>query len=516
MRGATRARRLLCITAIALLSGACAPGSVRRSASVMEYLYPSGNVSPPPQEIHLQLPLRVGIAFVPAGPNSTRVTGIEGVSPATLEGAFSEPQQRELLKRVAEAFRGTQDVAFVEVLPTHNLKGKGGFEEVQPIAAMYGLNLLALVSYDQIQFDDRDASSLLYWTIVGAYVVPGDLHETQTLLDASVFDMATRALLFSGSGSSVVKGRSNANDVRRKLRAASVDGFEKAADDLIANLKISLGVFRENARQGTVRGLGTPAVQIHRPDVQAAASAAGALAAGDLAGVALLALAAAMALRDRPRTRALRMPWWTLGFVAAALWVSFGPRAESLSDSLLLERAAFLRGELWRLLGASLVHGWPQLALFDLGAIAILGAWLEQRSRVRVVQAFLLAGLLSGAAVLVLRPDIGFYQGSSAFACALFVLCAARLLAPGSGALERGVAWLALQGFALKLGLEVSGALGSPFFAGQTGVESLAVAHVAGALAGALLVLARRYARAARLPGSARIAPALRCGSGSS
>ena len=280
--------------------------------------------------------MRVGIAFVPAGPNSTRVSGIEGVSPGTLEGAFSEPQQRELLKRVAEAFRGTQDVAFVEVLPTHNLKGKGGFDELRPIAAMYGLNLLALVSYDQIQFDDRDASSLLYWTIVGAYVVPGDLHETQTLLDASVFDMATRALLFSGSGSSVVKGRSNANDVRRKLRAASVEGFEKAADDLIANLQISLGVFRENARQGTVRGLGTPSVQVHRPDVQAAASAAGALAAGDLAGVALLALAAAMALRDRPRARALRVPWWTFGFVAAALWVSFGPRAESLTESLLL------------------------------------------------------------------------------------------------------------------------------------------------------------------------------------
>jgi rhombotail lipoprotein len=504
MRFAAPARLLFCVSAFVLLALGCAPGSVRRSASVIDYLYPSGNVSSPPQEIQLQLPLRVGIAFVPDGMHSMH--GIEGVSQSSLADAFSEPQQRELLKRVAEAFRGTPDVSLVEVLPTHNMKGKGGFDELQPLAAMYGLNLVTLVSYDQVQFDERDASSLLYWTIIGNYLVPGDLHETQTLLDASVFDMSTRALLFSGSGSSIVKGRSTANSVRRELRLASGEGFEKATDDLIANLGISLGVFRENVKKGTLKGLGTPSVQVHRQEVQSAAASAGALGAADLAGVALLALGAGMAARTR-RAHAFRMPWCTLGLVAAALCVSFGPDAQALASSLQLERAAFLHGELWRVWTAPLVHGWPQLAFYDLGALLVLGAWVEQRSRRLVVQAWLLASLLSGAAVLVLRPDIGSYQGASAQACALFALCAAQLFASRS-ALDRGVALAALAGFAAKLVLE-SGA--SPLFAGAAPVESLALAHAAGALAGLCVRGPRRYR-----PSTARIAPAISACSGSS
>jgi rhombotail lipoprotein len=402
----------------------------------------------------------VGIAFVPDGSYGGRGAGM-AITQGSLGDAFSEPRQRELLERVAEAFRGTQDVAFVEVLPTHNLKGRGGFDELQPIAAMYGLNLVTLGSYDQVQFDDRDAASLLYWTLIGLYLVPGDRHETQTLLDASVFDLASRALLFSGSGSSVVKGRSTANDVRRELRDASAAGFEKATDDLIANLQISLGVFRANTKRGTVRGLGTPAVQVHRPAVQSAAASAGALGAAELAGAALLALE--------------------------------------------------------RLLSATAVHGWPQLALFDLGAVLILGAWVEQRSRASAVQALLFASLLSGAAVLALRPDLGSYQGASAIACALFVLCAAQTLREGAAA-ERGIAALALAGFGLKLALEAGGVAASPVFGGVEGVESVAVAHAAGALAGAL-VLGRRAQRrraAAPAPSTARIAPAISCCNGSS
>lgn len=484
-----RARGLVIATIVALAFG-CAPGSVRRSASVLDYLYPEGRVAASAEEIHLQLPLRVGIAFAPGGSHSASGGGIQNVTESSLEDAFSEPQQRELLKRVAGAFQGTPDVSLVEILPTHNMKSSGGFENLQPLAAMYGLNLVALVSYDQIQFDDQDASSLLYWTIFGAYLIPADVHETRTLLDASVFDVASRALLFTGSGSSIVKGRSSANAVRRDLRAKSLEGFEKAIDDLIANLGVSLGVFRENAKRGTLRGLGTPGVQIHRDEVQSAAAGAGAIGFSDLGGIALLALAAVMAVRAR--ADALRVPWVTLAFAAAALVVSFGPASASLQAGLQLERAAFLRGELWRVLTAPLVHGWPQLAVFDLGALVILGAWAEQRSRLRLALALFLASLLSGFAVLAWRADLAFYQGSSALASALFVICAARVLAPGSAAFDRGVAALALVGFAVKVGLEASGVSTSPVFAGTMAIESVAVAHAAGALAGALVACAER------------------------
>jgi len=66
------------------------------------------------------------------------------------------------------------------------------------------------VSYDQVQFTDRNALSVLYRTIVGAYVIHGDQYDVQTLVDASVFDVRSRKLLFRALGMSQVKGGASA------------------------------------------------------------------------------------------------------------------------------------------------------------------------------------------------------------------------------------------------------------------------------------------------------------------
>ena len=59
---------------------------------------------------------------------------------------------------------------------------------------------MALVSYDQVANTSEKTSSLLYWTIVGAYVVKGNKNDVQTFVDTAVFDMATRKLLFRAPG----------------------------------------------------------------------------------------------------------------------------------------------------------------------------------------------------------------------------------------------------------------------------------------------------------------------------
>ncbi len=46
--------------------------------------------------------------------------------------------------------------------------------------------------YDQVQFTGEGLLSLTYWTIVGAYLVPGEKNETKTMLDAAVFYIASR------------------------------------------------------------------------------------------------------------------------------------------------------------------------------------------------------------------------------------------------------------------------------------------------------------------------------------
>jgi rhombotail lipoprotein len=278
--------RFALLVLAAALSG-CVAIQEQRRASALDYLYPSGRVEAPAEEVRLQLPLRVGVAFAPGGTDPG--------------GAFSEPQRREILKRVTAAFRDVPEVQFVEVLPTHNLDPKGGFENLQQTAGMYGMNLVALVSYDQIQFQTPRRISLLYWTLIGTYFVEGEQLETHTLLDANVFDLASRALLFSGSGSSIVRDSSTPLEIDEKHRSSSVLGFEQATDELILNLRLSLNAFREHAKAGTVRGMGTPRVQVQSAEVVAAAGRAGAGAFGPLEALAVAGLVAAASYRARRR-----------------------------------------------------------------------------------------------------------------------------------------------------------------------------------------------------------------------
>ena len=256
--------------------GGCAT-TQRREASALSYLYPEGHIESSADAVALQLPLRVGVAFAP-GDRSW--------------DAFSEPQRREILKRVAAAFEGVPEIQFVEVLPTNTLTRRGGFENLRQAAGMYGMNLVAILSYNQIQFVGQRRSSFLYWTLIGAYFVRGEHLETHTLLDANVFDLASRAMLFSGSGSSIVRERSTPVEADLSLRETSIRGFEQATDDLVRNLSRALEVFRENAKRGTVRGLGTPRVQVQSPAV-VAASRSGAGAWGPLELMGVLALVAA-------------------------------------------------------------------------------------------------------------------------------------------------------------------------------------------------------------------------------
>ena len=180
-----------------------------------------------------------------------------------------------------------------------------------------------------------------------------------------------------------------------------------------------------------------------------------------------------------------RVPVCTLIFVCAAALVSAGPTA--LSDWLALEREAVLTGELWRIWSGHLWHGGPALAVWDLAAIALLGSWIERRSRAELLAALGLGALLSSAAVLVLRADLASYQGSSALASALLVTECLRLSGRSQDGFARAAAVLALSGFGIKVVLESAALWPSPALAGSAALESVAVAHLAVALAGVLV-----------------------------
>ena len=86
---------------------------------------------------------------------------------------------------------------------------------------MFNVDVVVLLSYDQMQFSDNNRLSVFYWTIVGGYLVNGSQYDVSTLVDASVFDVASRQLLFRAPGTSQLKGRLAAGQVWRGIPRGS-------------------------------------------------------------------------------------------------------------------------------------------------------------------------------------------------------------------------------------------------------------------------------------------------------
>ena len=251
----------LAVLVAACLAAACTTPPVTQRAAVLDYLYPTGSPVTPATDVHLVLPLRVGLAFAPGGTATDRT-----VAPwdwnAPYQQVFDAASQQGLLERIASAFRDTEGVASIEIVPESYLRPGGGFENVDQLRSMLGIDLLAMVSYDQTQLQDFDRSSLAYWTVVGAYFVEGNENETHTFVDVTVFDIPSHALLFNAAGRSRLENESTALEANDALRRDSRRGFEQAIDDALVQLAQALERFREQAKTGTVRGAGTPKLEV--------------------------------------------------------------------------------------------------------------------------------------------------------------------------------------------------------------------------------------------------------------
>lgn len=208
-----------------------------RSSSVADYLFPKEQRAVTPSMPVLQLPLRVGVAFAPSSDRG--------------RGDFSELQKQGLLERVASTFRGQKIVDTVEVIPSTYLRVGGSFDNLDQIKRMMNIDVIILLSYDQLQFTSDKLSSLAYWTIVGAYVVHGNKNDTHTMVEAVVYDIDSRSLLFRAPGSDQTRRGATAFNLDEYQRRDSAHSLEVATDELIKNLSVELGTFKERVKQGT-------------------------------------------------------------------------------------------------------------------------------------------------------------------------------------------------------------------------------------------------------------------------
>lgn len=259
-----------------LLCGGCSSlwshnsRKTERSSSVVNYLYPGETNPLPPTEVPvLRLPLRVGIAFVPSGNTRNYYQ----------DNTISEAQKTALLDRVAAEFKGRDYIQSIEIIPTSYLRPAGGFANLNQVRSLLSVDVIALVAYDQVQFTNENILSLAYWTIVGAYIFHGNKNDTDTLMEAAVYDIASRHLLFRAPGVSHVEAGTAAAYITQRQRADGAKGFEIATDDMIKNLKTQLEAFRERVKTAPA---GSVARIEHKPGYTGGGSFGGLFAAAFL------------------------------------------------------------------------------------------------------------------------------------------------------------------------------------------------------------------------------------------
>ena len=237
----------LLILLAAILLTACAGQQVRTKSSVVDYLYPKEKqASIQPSIPRLTIPAKVGIAFVPG---STQAIGYSYWAGRVNAEPLTEREKMQLLDKVAAHFKKYDFVKSIEIIPSSYLTPQGSFANLDQIKTMYGIDIIALVSYDQVQFVDEGMLSLSYWTLVGAYVISGEKNDTSTLMDTAVYDIASRKMLFRAPGVSHVKGSSTPINLSEELRADATQGFREATEDMVRNLDLQLERFREKVKE---------------------------------------------------------------------------------------------------------------------------------------------------------------------------------------------------------------------------------------------------------------------------
>jgi rhombotail lipoprotein len=217
----------------------CRASTTRSSSSLVSFLYPSGGVPPGENAIpQLNLPVRVGIAFIPGTSLGEEGPGVEAA------------RREQMLERIRKRFADRKFVSQIVVIPDYYLRGRSGFQTLEGVQRLYGVDVLALVSYDQVTHRDQNNWSLGYLTIVGAYMLKGNEHDVVTLMDLAVVDPATRSILLRAGGTNDRHRYTTAAHEGREARESQIEGFSAATDDLIENFDQALTQFEADVRAG--------------------------------------------------------------------------------------------------------------------------------------------------------------------------------------------------------------------------------------------------------------------------
>ncbi|MGY6555647.1 MAG: rhombotarget lipoprotein [Wenzhouxiangella sp.] len=233
--------RLVCALVLVMALSGCAgfvslDSRSSNTSSLVDYLFPHDAEPVPMQQSlpRVELPAAVGIAFVPS---------------RRTPDALSAAEQARLLEGVRQAFIAQAFVDRIEIIPQAHLRPGGSFADLERVAALHGVDIVALVSFDQLRQTSESARSLLYWTVIGAYTVAASRNEMVTFVDTSVIHVPSRNLLLRAAGQDRRAARSTLVNVGRVQSELSLEGFEAATVHMTDQLDRAIRDFDRRVRR---------------------------------------------------------------------------------------------------------------------------------------------------------------------------------------------------------------------------------------------------------------------------
>src|SRR5207244_8906965 len=107
-----------------------------------------------------ELPLRIGLAFVPPDHGQSRFAG-------EFRSTFPAATETRLLNIVKQSFQGRDWVSDIVVIPSAYLVSRGGFSNLDQVARLMNVDVVALASIDQLQVSNPRRPPFLYLSILG-------------------------------------------------------------------------------------------------------------------------------------------------------------------------------------------------------------------------------------------------------------------------------------------------------------------------------------------------------------
>lgn len=211
------------------------PEKVRHSktTSLVNFLYPNGQIPKDLKSPTLHLPLRVGLAYIPDANHKNHI---------------NNSLKLELLNQIKAQFEGLKYVNSIEVIPSLYLSGHSSKNQLDQIRQLYQLDVIALVSYDQIVNRKENLLAISYLTIVGNYIFPGSHFDVSTLIDMALIDLDSKRLLFRAAGTNASKGVAAEAYTKHRYDKHQNKDFAQAMSMVQQNLAVELVAFEQRLR----------------------------------------------------------------------------------------------------------------------------------------------------------------------------------------------------------------------------------------------------------------------------